>query len=584
MCGIFGTSTPSSTTAATQTFSGICQLEYRGYDSWGVAALTQNSLFVQKGIGKPSDAVVQLPESKLAIGHTRWATHGGVTETNAHPHLDCSGQIAVVHNGIVENQAQLRKTLTDSGHTLVSQTDSELLAHVIESERNATNLLDAVKRMSEQIVGSQAVVMLDATTQTIIGCQLGLPLIVGKRGDQISIASDIQALSDCAEEVYPLQYGEVVEISGSTLTCSHVSDSNTFVPQFSPIPQQLTTADKGTFSHFMLKEIHEQPAVLQRIAKTPRSAYSHLLQLMKDTQIVFVGCGTAYHAGLFGQHFLREQGIQSDCIPAHEIASYRPLLRANTTLIAISQSGETADTIDAIQLAKSHGATTIGVINAPYSSMSRLVNHVVPVAAGPEVAVVSTKALLAQIATLFQLTSVSDDQHHHRSEQLSYAARSLNTWLPTARNTLEQLTHSLADHNDLFVLAKGSMIVAALETALKLKEAAYIYAEAFPAGELKHGILSLITTNTPCLILDDADNASSLRTAATEISARGGTVIALSASTFAESSRCISLPNLGTLQMLATLVAGQLLAYDLACANSLNPDTPRNLAKSVTVR
>ncbi len=588
MCGIFGIVQDKSQQAAQTILAGLKKLEYRGYDSWGIAILdsSHQRIALEKLPGKIGNATTTLEPAFSAIGHTRWATHGGVTQANAHPHQDCTKKLAVVHNGIVENFSELKQKLLKQGHHFSSATDTEVIVHLIEEKKKTLHFQEAVFETFLELHGANAFAVLDVDSQTIIACRHGSPLVIGKNDEEKYVASDILAFVDKTKEFYPLEDGEAVILSPQGLSVIDVSSRTKKTFSFQTAEWQDQQADKGEYEHFFLKEVLEQPDVIRNVASNKLLNTQEFRQLFTKKRVFFTGCGSAYFAGLFGHHFFLAQGILSQTVFAHEFSTLESVMNKDSVIVAVSQSGETADTLDAVKKAKAKGATIISLLNNIHSSLARISDHVLPVHAGPEIAVVSTKAFLAQISTLYALSGTINNSVEKKQKELGYLAVQLENWLTgKSQKRIEHLAHSLQDHTDIFLIGKGLLVPAIFEMALKIKESSYIHAEAFPSGELKHGVLSLIKDGTACIVAIQTNSfEQDTLSGATEINARGGQLFGVATKDYEVFSEAIIIPDLQELTCFFHIVVGQLLGYYLAIARHFDPDKPRNLAKSVTVK
>ncbi|MEO8582048.1 MAG: glutamine--fructose-6-phosphate transaminase (isomerizing) [Patescibacteria group bacterium] len=590
MCGIFATLNEPKHNAAQTILKGLKTLEYRGYDSWGISVIDSNEqIKTQKKIGKIGEGTTSLPESAIGIGHTRWATHGGVTEQNAHPHLDCSGKLSLIHNGIVENYQQIKTQLIKNGHRFISETDTEVIVHLIEETMKTASFEQAVIQSFKRLEGANAILVLDAASRTVIAVKNSSPLLVGKTATSIYFSSDATAFIPLTDQIYIMEDGDVIIAHDKEIQRYSVKSGQVLPLEFKKMELSSRQIDKGKFAHFLIKEVHEQPFILNQLAKTKFSTYQQLIHNIQSApQVVLLGCGSAYHCALFGTYFFNDAGILALAFQAHEFVAFAPNLKPGAIVIAISQSGETIDTLLACQAAKKAGAKLIGLINSRGSSLERLVDHAFPVGAGPEIAVVSTKAFLAQVSALFLLSQVLKEKDSTQgAEQLQVLADAITAFLENKKvqKQIKTLAKELVVEPQLFVIGKGLNYPAALEVALKIKETTYLHAEGFAAGELKHGVLSLIQEGTPTIVLTSQDELmQDTFSNAIEIQSRGGRIFSFSPTVFAQADLNIRLQDVGKLNAVFNIVVSQLLAYELALLKKLDPDKPRNLAKSVTVK
>lgn len=589
MCGIFGVILTKKHQAAAIVLKGLKLLEYRGYDSWGIAlkSETHNSILVDKHIGKIGEAVSSLPSGTIAIGHTRWATHGGVTDANAHPHLDCLKQIAVIHNGIVENYHEIKSQLVQNGHIFESETDTEIIAHLIEEKSKKINLISAVFQTFKELQGSNAITVLDSKNNQIIACRNGSPLVIGMNKNHYFIASDVPAFLEYANTVHFMQDGEAAVLKSESLTLYNYSTEKKLELSTQKLDWKLEDAQKDGYAHFMLKEIMEQKKIIIPSLNINNIQIQSIAQKIKDGyKIVIIGCGTAAYCGIAAKYFFALNGIESQVYGAYEFLPFSQFTNSKTLCIAISQSGETADTLIAVKKMKKNGAYIVGVINAKGSTLERLSDSVLSVGAGPEIAVVSTKAFTAQLITLYCLAYATQNNLDKVHLHLSNLSKKLNIWLQSSlHKKIIKIAKTLIDHEDIYVIGKHLQYVSALECALKIKESSYVHAEAFASGELKHGVITLIQKNTPCLVFaQNNETFQEVCSSAAELKARGGNIIGISPKISKEFNIHIQTPDVGDLTIVPNIIVGQLLGYYLGIGRGTDPDKPRNLAKSVTVK
>ena len=585
MCGIFGVINDKSNQASQTVLNGLKKLEYRGYDSWGIALKTEGSdeILIDKHIGKIGNAETALPSGVIAIGHTRWATHGGVTNANAHPHLDCSKRIAVIHNGIVENYQELESELRQKKHIFVSETDTEIIAHLIEEETKTQSLFQATLNAFKKLVGSNAIVVLDGKTGEVVVCRNGSPLVLGVTNDSTYIASDATALLDKTDTVYFMDDNEAVYIKKSYIELFSLNTEMGKKIKFKKIDWKAEAAEKGGFAHFALKEISEQKRTVPQVLVKKTKALEEVAQLIKiGYKPVLLACGSASYCGLAAQYIFADLDIEAINYGAYEYSPFAGLVNDKTLIFAISQSGETADTLLAVKEAKKKGAKIVSVINALGSSLERLSDYLLPVEAGPEIAVVSTKGFTAQLATFFALYSVikkSDPQRFIHTFTEWIQNKNLHEIILNCAKGLLKSEH-------VYLIGKHINYPAVLEFALKLKETSYMHAEAFASGELKHGVLTLIQPETPCIVLTAKDSVlKEVVSSAIELKSRGGYIIGVGPTNNKAFDYFIETPDSGPLySIFYNVVVGQLLGYYLGIGRGTDPDKPRNLAKSVTVK
>jgi glutamine---fructose-6-phosphate transaminase (isomerizing) len=606
MCGIFGYIGDKD--AIPFIIEGLKKLEYRGYDSAGISTLDNKKLFSSKCIGKIS-SLEELLEQKpiggeIGIGHTRWATHGRPSQTNSHPHQDCTGKIAVVHNGIIENYLELRRKLADKGHKFTSATDTEIIAHLIEDNFEG-NLFKAVFLSLKQLRGSYALAVIsEHEPGKVIVARYGSPLIIGFGKDETFISSDIPALLKYTSKVVKLENEQMAIISAKETEVfdreGKIVDVNVELISWDP-----ESAEKGGYSHFMLKEIHEQPNAIRKTIEgrvTEDDVHFDELNMTDDeirkiNRVVFTACGTSWHAGLVGEYLFEQLAkIPSEVEYAAEFRYRDPIIDENTLVIAITQSGETADTLGAVWEAKAHNAKVISICNVIDSSIARESHGVVYTNAGPEIGVASTKAFTTQLTVIYLLAvlfgkrkgSISDHKASRLINNLMEIPSKVEEALRNEKD-IEKVAQKLYKANNALYLGRGKGFPVALEGALKLKEVSYIHAEGYPAAEMKHGPIALIDKNMPVVVLALAGRRyEKILGNIEEVKARGGVVIAVATEGNKDLTECadeiIFIPK--SSESLSPIIASiplQLLAYYIAVKRGCHVDQPRNLAKSVTV-
>ena len=591
MCGIFGY-VGDGKEGQKVVFDGLKNLEYRGYDSWGVGVipLRGGTIAVKKRTGKIADATINdLPSGAIAFGHTRWATHGGVTEANAHPQLDCTKKIAVIHNGIFENYEEIKEKLIKNGHKFVSETDTEALSHLIEEESGHLSFEEAVRKTFNQMEGLNAVIAVNSEENVLVAARNGSPLVIGFGKGENFLASDAPALSPYTKSIYYLEDDQMAVISKTEV---RILDVNTgkkvkFHPQEFDWHEE--EGGKGKYDHFMLKEIFEQPDIIESIA-APRvaSQAEEIAQTVKKARGTYlVGCGTAYYACLAGQ-YLFSKIAKRHINPAvgSEFGYSLDFLNKDSLVIAISQSGETMDILESVKKAKAKGAKILSLVNVPGSSLYRLSDYKVLIGAGREKAVASTKALTAMISHLVLLANSLNGGVGMGQKSLLKAANSVREVLsPKSLKLINNLAEKIVGSSHIYVTGRGLSYPASLETALKIKEISYIHAEGLAAGELKHGPLALIEKGTPCIsFLPNDETYGANLAGAMEMRARGGYIIGVSYKPHEIFDYYINIHDAGEASIIPEIVASQILAYYLTVKKGLDPDKPRNLAKSVTVK
>lgn len=586
MCGIFGIVSEKPFSSDT-ILDGLKTLEYRGYDSWGIAVSEDGALSIDKHVGKIGSAQTELPDSTIGIGHTRWATHGGVTDVNAHPHLDCSKKIAVVHNGIVENYQELKADLTKNRHQFLSETDSEVIAHMIEESVATDDLKTAVCSVFNKLVGSNALVVLDREHNKIAAIRNGSPLVVGLTKNRFFIASDVTAFLPFTKEVIFLNDGEGVILSKDEAQLFDVKTGETKKSQAQMVDWETEDAKKDGYPHYLLKEIMEQLKTIPKTALLNSDVIKKVAQkINQGNKVVITACGTAYFCGLATKYLLANSGIDAEVYGAYELLPFARFIDKKTVFLAISQSGETADTLIATKKAKEKGAYIVAVVNARGSTLERIADATIAVGTGPEIAVVSTKAFTAQLTSLYLLAQAARGNLKKGQETVKSLGLALEKWLTQkVHSDIIALAKNLIDHEHIYLIGKYLNYPAAMECALKIKEDSYIHSESFASGELKHGVIALIEKGTPCIVLASSDDVKGeVLSSAMELKSRGAMIAGIAPFEASEFDIHIKTPDVGELTLIPNVIVGQLLGYYLSVGRGADPDKPRNLAKSVTVK
>ncbi|MBX5465752.1 MAG: glutamine--fructose-6-phosphate transaminase (isomerizing) [Clostridia bacterium] len=609
MCGIVGY--VGGRRADQVLLDGLRRLEYRGYDSAGIAVNPDHHVEVRKVAGRLEELVRLVEEEPLrpatvGIGHTRWATHGRPTRENAHPHTDEGGHWLVVHNGILENFASLRRELEARGHRFRTETDSEVVPHLLE-ELYRGDLLEAVRQTALRLRGSFALVVLhDAEPERLVAVRQESPLVIGLGREENLVASDLQALLPYTREALVLENGEIAEVDRRSVRLLRF-DGSPVERRPMHVTWSVEESERGGYRHFMLKEIMEQPEALQETLRGRIDAEAGELdweglgldreRLARVRRVAVVACGTAFHAGLTARELIeRWARIPVEAEVASEFRYRRPLVDAETLALAISQSGETSDTLAGLRLAREMGATVLGVCNVMGSSVDRESDLRLYTRAGPEIAVASTKAYTTQLLAVTLLALALGESHGRLpAEERHRLVRGLAALPARAREALalsarlEELAREAAGWSDVFYLGRGLDVAVAMEGALKLKEISYLHAEAYPAGELKHGTLALISEGVPVFaVLTQPELRAKTLSNLREVRARGGRLFVLAPASLREEVEPLGelLPLPETEPELMPVLAAvplQLFAYHAAVARGNDVDKPRNLAKSVTV-
>ncbi len=617
MCGIFGYLGDRDVVEVL--IAGLKRLQYRGYDSCGIAVLDGNELAIVKEAGRIERLEQALAhytfQAKVGIAHTRWATHGMPTPTNAHPHTDCQGSLSLVHNGVIDNFLPLRQSLLERGHILRSDTDTEVIAHLIEEELSQADktmdkgmaFLHAVSRAVQQLKGSYAIACLwEEAPGVIVVARQGSPLIIGVGNNEACVGSDLNAILPITKQVILLNDGEVALVSQGSVRLFDLQ-GNELPVKVQRIEWEITEEDRAGFPTFMLKEIYEQPERLERILQLRCSGdqppvFRELTmppsQLISFRRIVVQAAGTSWHAGLYGKYlFERYLRIPTDAEIASEFRYRDPVLDQDTLVIGISQSGETADTLAGIRQARSRFVPVLSLCNVPGSTMTRESDAVIYLHAGPEIGVASTKAYITQLAHLFLLTLyigrlkwlLSQETIDSLLEEFRQLPGKMRRILDEQETLVRECARTFLDARYFLYLARGINYPTALEGALKLKEVSYIHASGYPAGEFKHGPIALVDKDTPVVCIAPLDSVYEKTLAnIEEVKARGGRLIVVTTEgnhdfdNMAEFVFTIP-PTHEDLTPLLTVIPLQLLAHHVAAMKGLDVDKPRNLAKSVTV-
>ncbi len=590
MCGIFGF-IGKQPNAAEIVLAGLKELEYRGYDSWGVVIKTDAGLAVEKEVGKIGSRTSSLPAATIGLGHTRWATHGAVTQANAHPHLSCANRVAVIHNGIVENYETLKSTLAGH-HRFVSETDTEVVSHAIEQALDNVPFTQAVRQVFATLAGMNVIIALDSQSNQMVAGKKGSPLVLGINDESIYIASDASAILPHTRQLIFVEDGWLVEINqlnGKPLWKIREAQSGRVVkvkPQ--TIDWTILETDRGNFDHFMIKEIFEQPKVLRHLASQAEEKVGSLAKMIADSYGSFmIGCGTASYAALSGTYvFSRVARQHVNFVAGSEFFYQEQYLTPDSLVIAISQSGETMDIVESIQLAKKHRSKVVAVTNSLGSTLYRMADGSVMLDAGVEKAVCSTKAFTAMVGVLLLLAYRINNDLVLAKDLLQRAASSIETMLqPERLKQIKQVAEYIKGYEHMFMIGRGLSYAASLEAALKIKEVSYIHAEGFAGGELKHGVIALIETGTPCMVFAPNDETeAAIISNAMELKSRGGYIIGVGPQQHSVFDVWIQTDDVGDASIITNVVPAQLLGYYLAVAKGYDPDKPRNLAKSVTVK
>ncbi|MGY8932368.1 MAG: glutamine--fructose-6-phosphate transaminase (isomerizing) [Flavobacteriales bacterium] len=626
MCGIIAY--VGSRRAYPILIKGLQRLEYRGYDSAGVGLINDKKIVSYKQAGKVSDLVKHIGDSdtsgSIGIGHTRWATHGPPNQINSHPHSSSNSRFSLIHNGIIENYSSLKKVLEEKGHVFLSDTDSEVLMHLIEDVFNNGNsktdsdpdwdsddnnsLFKAIRVALNKVVGAYAIVVLEeGNPDEFYAARKGSPLVIGLGNNEYFVASDASPIIEYTDKVIYLNDGEVAKLNKNEKVIIKTILNEEKSPYIQKLEQTLESIEKGGFDHFMLKEIYEQP---RSIIDTMRGRIDpktndiilgglkdHESKIIAADRIIIIACGTSWHAGLIGEYLIEELArINVEVEYASEFRYKKPIITKRDIVVAISQSGETADTLAALEIAKEHGALTLGICNVVGSSITRATSGGTYTHAGPEIGVASTKAFTTQVTVLTLLAlrlsqlkkTVDRENYNFLITELSEVPKKIEKLLKL-NDSIKEIAKVFKDASNFLYLGRGFNFPVALEGALKLKEISYIHAEGYPAAEMKHGPIALIDEEMPIVVIATRkDNYEKVVSNIQEVKARGGKLIAIVTEGDTDvkeiADYCIEIPKcFREISPLLTIIPLQLLSYHIALMRNCNVDQPRNLAKSVTV-
>lgn len=585
MCSIIGYKGKNA--AAPILVDSLKRMEYRGYDSVGVATFDSGNILVRKGIGKVIEVNNNLKLSqmtgRIGIGHTRWATHGGVTDKNAHPHSACKNDIAVVHNGIIENYKDLKQELISAGHTFLSETDSEVIAHLLEIHYDK-GIKESMIETCKRLKGNYAFVAV-FQEGTICGARYEEPLVIGVANDGYFVSSDVLGFLEFTDKSIFLENGDICVIDDSKLEIFDFEGK----PIARPITQvawELGDIDKGKYAHFTIKEINEQRLTVVLAGKQDEAVMKKFCNILEGAKDIYItGSGTSYHSALIFKHMLARFGkMRAETIVSSESQYALASIDSNSVLIAISQSGETADVLDSVRLARKHGAKILSIVNVTTSSLARSSDASLSTNCGPEIGVAATKSFTGQLALIYNITDrLCNNCFGIEKAEFAVAVENIVANHASVLAVAEEMKAA----TDIYLLGRSLHYPVALEGALKLKELAYIHAEGIAAGELKHGPLALMEKNTFVIMINPSDSTfNDTISNAHEIKARGATVIGISDRNDSIYDYWIEIPHLKeeAYYPIVEVIPLQILAYQLALANKADPDYPRNLAKSVTVR
>ncbi len=618
MCGIYAS---FSADANKKVFDGLKKIEYRGYDSWGIATLVEQNfstfskssskdnnnsqkpnfaIKVQKETGKLSDArKFENLVSNLALGHTRWATHGGVTKINAHPHLATNESFALVQNGVVDNYQELKQELEKTGYDFISETDTEVIVGMLEKEMGEAQVLDenSFIKVFNRLLGRNTIACI-TNDGRIMAIRNGSPLVVGKNSmGEFYFSSDIISLFGLIESYLIIETGQLAIFNSQNgifslmdvKTQKSVDVNFKHIKDEESLKNSIQNMNKNDFSSFMLKEIHEQATMLSNVIKDSNKDYLLATKMIKESNKVFtLGSGSASFAAGNTAYLLRKSGIYASTIAAYEADSYQDFFDKNSVGIVFSQSGETADTNEIVEQMKKNKMKIISVVNMPASSLSQMSDLTFMLKVGPEQAVASTKTFSGQVLWGMIISEILSGSKFNDIEiKINEFEHKLSEWFGDIliQRKIKKIAKKLVNTSQLFLLGRGDLYYATLESALKLKEISYMHAEGFSGGELKHGVIALVTkgTSVMCLVAED-ENKKNMLNAIAEVKARGGRIIAISKLNNSLYDEWIQIPDTDDFSFISSIIPSQLLTCYIAMENSYDVDKPRNLAKSVTVK
>ena len=597
MCGIVGYNGKEKD-SKNILIEGLKKLEYRGYDSAGIALKENNNIIITKSIGKIKNLEEKIDDktTTLGIGHTRWATHGSPSETNSHPHQ--VGDITIVHNGIIENYKELKENLIKEGYSFKSETDTEVACALIDYYyQKDKNIKNALAKFIDKVKGAYALGILVKNDDNLYSIRKDCPLVIGKNENGNLIASDILAISNHVKEILYLEENTIAEISDNNIKLYN-KELKEIKPVFKDIPEGEYTSDKCGYEHYMLKEIHEQPKVFKNttdkyVQNEIESLKKEMPDFKKYNKIHIVACGSAYHTGLVGKNLIEEYAnIPVEVEIASEYRYKKNFYDENTLLIVVSQSGETADTLAALRKAKNDNIDTLAIVNVKNSTIAREAKYVLITEAGPEIAVATTKAYSAQVATFGLIAlNIALEKNTIKKEELKQILKEIKELPIQIENTInncnyKEIANSIYERDDIFFIGRGIDYALCMEGSLKLKEISYIHSQAYAAGELKHGTISLVEKNTPVIgIITEQQLKDKTISNIEEVKSRGAkTIVITNDDTIKNYDYITYLPKVHKmLQPLLTVLPLQLISYEVARLRNCDIDKPKNLAKSVTV-
>lgn len=587
MCGIFGY-VGTSRNASEAVLEGLKRLDYRGYDSWGVAVLNGNGIEVSKKVGVVSTSPLSI-HGNIGIGHTRWATHGAVTENNAHPHYAADKSFVLAHNGIAENAEELKAELVKKGHQFHTQTDTETIVRLVEEkQKKIKKLSEAVRAAFKDLKGRNTIIVL-AKDGEVIAARNGSPLVLGTKASELYFSSDVLSFAPYVSSVLVMENGQMVSKNGHGVEVMDIAKGTKVKSKFEKNAIVGSDVDKGTYDHYMLKEIHEAPFVIRQLLGEPDGNYRKLAAAIKKAKTVYtIGSGTAGAAAAQIAFYLRVYGkIKAVALIGAEASDYYPLIGKGDLFISPSQSGETADVLEVLELAKKRGAKIASQVNMPGSMMTRLSDFKFMAQAGPEICVMSTKIFVSQIAWGYLVAKAVGGKFADGKKQLTLLANAAKKYLNDehAIASLKELAGRMAKKEDLYLLGKGQNMQIIKEGMVKIIEGSYVHAHGIPAGDLKHYAITLMEEGTPVIaVVSNDELKASVLNAIHEVKARGAKVVGVSPTNAEQFTDWVRVPDTKETSAIMNVTPLQLLAYYMALARGNNIDKPRNIAKSVTVK
>lgn len=587
MCGIFGY-VGTSRNASEAVLEGLQRLDYRGYDSWGVAVLNGNGIEVEKQVGIVTKTPVTI-RGNIGIGHTRWATHGAVTENNAHPHYAADKSFVLAHNGIVENAAELKIALEKKGHMFHTETDTETIVRLVEEkQKKIKKLSDAIRAAFKELKGRNTIIVL-AKDGEVIAARNGSPLVLGTKNDELYFSSDVLSFAPYVTSVLVMENGQMVSKNAERVEVRDIAKGTKLKQKFERNAIVGSEVSKGEYDHYMLKEIHEAPFVIRQMVKEPDTNFRALAKAIKKAKNVYtIGSGTAGAAAAQTAYYLRVYGgIKATALIGAEASDYYKLIGRGDLLLAPSQSGETADVLEVLELAKKRGATISSHVNMPGSMMTRMSDFKFMAQAGPEICVMSTKIFISQIAWGYLVAKAVGGKLAEGKKNLKSLANVTEKYLRDSDiiDNLKELAGRMATKEDLYLLGKGQNMQIIKEGMVKIIEGSYVHAHGIPAGDLKHYAITLMEEGTPVVAVVSNDSLKNdVLNAIHEVKARGAKVIGISPENAEQFTDWVKVPDTKETSAIMNVIPLQLLAYYMALARGNNIDKPRNIAKSVTVK